>query len=135
MSTAQRVSRGFYRLGLFLAVLMMLASADAAELSGSVDKIAEEPSSNVKTSASNQVTAKQSDPAIGKRDADHIELDELIQLYMLPAGVSYNVLGWETGSTRGTPILGSMPESRTAKRIDRRSFVRRSANRQRCYNC
>jgi len=48
MSTAQRVSRGFYRLGLFLAVLMMLASADAAELSGSVDKIAEEPSSNVK---------------------------------------------------------------------------------------
>jgi len=42
MSTAQRVSRGFYRLGLFLAVLMMLSSADAAELSGSVDKIAEE---------------------------------------------------------------------------------------------
>ena len=37
-------------------------------------------------------------------DADHIELDELIKLYMLPAGVSYTVLGWDTGSAPGTPI-------------------------------
>jgi len=40
----------------------------------------------------------------GQIDVPHIELDELIKLYMFPSGVSYNVLGWDIGSEPGTPI-------------------------------
>jgi len=33
-----------------------------------------------------------------------IELSELIRTFMIPRGVSYNILGWDTGSEAETPI-------------------------------
>jgi len=33
-----------------------------------------------------------------------IELAELLRMFMLPAGVTYNVIGWSTGSAANTPI-------------------------------
>ncbi|MGA8691652.1 MAG: hypothetical protein WB662_17555 [Methyloceanibacter sp.] len=33
-----------------------------------------------------------------------MELEELVELYMLPEAAAYNVLSWDTGSNAGTPI-------------------------------
>jgi hypothetical protein len=47
--------------------------------------------------------APQSNPSAPSLQ-ESIELDKLFELYMLPRGVNYNVLPWDTGSAIGTPI-------------------------------
>ena len=43
-------------------------------------------------------------PVAAQSSSSRIELSQLIQMYMLPDQVSYNVLPWDTGSSPGTPI-------------------------------
>lgn len=97
--------------GLLYALPTILPMLAERKTSKDISAVAVEvPDPGAKAASTEKVKLAQDAHEAGKADADqielgadHIELDELIKLYMLPAGVSYT-LGWETGSEPGTPI-------------------------------